>query len=148
MGLLCLKMTLDVKKPVAVNTTSSSQKVFDKMFSASFLPFKYEITPDGHLNHVINIEGFSRSLDWSFTIFYALTLTRTLCILLDPLGEKNDEKEDSTEGDEVIENIEMNENKEALITENLNLELGRPEERKEISMEQATSIKFRFGIKL
>ena len=64
------------------------------------------------------------------------------------MEKRNDEKEDSTESDEVIENIEMNENKEALITENLNLELGRPEERKEISMEQATSIKFRFGIKL
>ena len=64
------------------------------------------------------------------------------------MEKRNDEKEDSTEGDEVMENIEMNENKEALITENWNLELGRPEERKEISMEQATSIKFHFGIKL
>ena len=40
----------------------------------------------------------------------------------------------------------MNENKEALITENSNLELGRPEERKEICMEQATCVIFRFGI--
>merc|ERR1719342_1931420 len=99
-----------VEKLVAANITSSSQKVFDKMFCASFLPFKYEITLDGHLNHVIKIEGFSRSLDWSFTIFYALTLTRPLWILLE---KRNDEKEDSKEGDEVIENIEMNKNKEA-----------------------------------
>ena len=62
------------------------------------------------------------------------------------MEKRNDEKEDSKEGDEVIENIEMNKNKEALITENWNLELGRPEERKEISMEQATCVKFRFGI--
>jgi len=34
------------------------------------------------------------------------------------LEKRNNEKEDSTEGDEVIENIDMNENKEALITEN------------------------------
>ena len=47
---------------------------------------------------------------------------------------------------EIIETIGMDENKEALITENWNLELGRPEERKEISMEQATCVKFCFGI--
>ena len=61
------------------------------------------------------------------------------------MEKRNDEKEDSKEGDEVIENIEMNKNKEALITENWNLELGRPEERKEICMEQATCVIF-FGI--
>ena len=53
------------------------------LFCASFLPYQYEKDPDGHLNPDIKNEGFSRSLDLSFTTFTLIIFTSLGCHLFE-----------------------------------------------------------------
>ena len=66
------------------------------------------ITPDGHLNSRYQNEGFSRSLDWSFTTYRNLPQPGLFVSLWILLEKRNVECEDICESDEDMESIEMN----------------------------------------
>ena len=64
------------------------------------------------------VEGFSTSLDWFLQFNFLNTPSRTLGINCDPCGECLKKKDDIKKHVEDKETFKMDENKEALITEN------------------------------
>ena len=80
-------------------------------------------------------EGLSVSLDWNLPSLQYTTPSRTLSINFDPHGEIEDFNGDNEDHDENEDTIEMNENNDALITENRMLGIRETLGREYVSME-------------
>ena len=131
-------MALDGLKLVAAIKILQSRMLFEIRFCASFYLLNY-ITQGGHLNPDLKMvdEGLSVSLDWNLPSLQNITPSRTLSINFDPHGEIEDFNGDNEDHDENEETIEMNENNDALITENRMLGIRETLGREYVSMEQA-----------
>ena len=125
-------------KLVAAIKILQSRMLFEIRFCASFYLLNY-ITQGGHLNPDLKMvdEGLSVSLDWNLPSLKYTTPSRTLSINFDPHGEIEDFNGDNEDHDENEETIEMNENNDALITENRMLGIRETLGREYVSMEQA-----------
>ena len=131
-------MALDGLKLVAAIKILQSRMLFEIRFCASFYLLNY-ITQGGHLNPDLKMvdEGLSVSLDWNLPSLKYTTPSRTLSINFDPHGEIEDFNGDNEDHDENEDTIEMNENNDALITENKMLGIRETLGREYVSMEQA-----------
>ena len=125
-------------KLVAAIKILQSRMLFEIRFCASFYLLNY-ITQGGHLNPDLKMvdEGLSVSLDWNLPSLQNITPSRTLSINFDPHGEIEDFNGDNEDHDENEDTIEMNENNDALITENRMLGIRETLGREYVSMEQA-----------